>query len=198
MGNMGRPQGALNLAHLPMWDFLGVLPGPCACTPSLKDLASAFQAPSIHPAALAVQLHCLLPARKCRVSFFRNQLHVGRAAPSLFHASLPSAWGWSLHPRKNNTCPRGQDKQCLPAFFHDLLLLLHSHRHYSLNKGFFDLQRELPHFSGLKPRWLAKERPGGTGDSCSLQPFAWQCSDLEPYSVSELGMIRFLTARGQS
>lgn len=148
------------------------------------------------PAALAVWPHCLLPARKCRVSFFRNKLHVGKAAPSLFHASLPSVWGWSLHPRKIIHVQEAKTNTVCLLFLRPLVALP-SHHHYSLNKGLFDLQRELPHFSGLEPRWLAKGSPGETGNSCFLQPFAWQCFDLEPHFGSELRMIRFLTARGQ-
>lgn len=193
-GEHGTTIGSFKLCPPPCMGFLGCCMDPVHATQAWRVWLVLSRH---HPAALAVQPHCLLPARKCRVSFFRNKLHVGKAAPSLFHASLLSAWGWSLHPGKIIQLQEAKTNSvCL--FFLRPLVAPPSHHHYSLNKGLFDLQRELPHFSGLKPRWLVKGRPGETGDSCSLQPFAWQCCDLEPHSGSELGMmIRFLTARGQ-
>lgn len=186
---MGRPQGTLSFAHLPMcfWVFFW---GAASTLHTPQAWKIWLVLSRHHPAALAVQPHCLLPARKCWVSFFRNKLHVGKAAPALFHASLPSVLGWSLHPRKIIHVQEAKTNSVCLLFLR-ALVAPPSHHHYSLNKGVFDLQRELPHFSGLKPRWLAKGRPGETGDSCSLQPFAWQFFDLEPHSASDLGMISF-------
>lgn len=96
-GEHGTTTGSFKLCPPPCMGFLGCCMDPVHATQAWRVWLVLSRH---HPAALAVQPHCLLPARKCRVSFFRNKLHVGKAAPSLFHASLLSAWGWSLHPRK--------------------------------------------------------------------------------------------------
>ena len=97
------------------YGFFGVLHGPYAHTPSLKDLAVAFQAPSSSSgfAAPPSPSRMGMPGEE----FLLKQTPRWQGSPVSISCILAFSVGPELASEENNTYPGGQDKHGLPAFF---------------------------------------------------------------------------------
>lgn len=101
------------------YGFLGALHGPHARTPSFKDLAVAFQAPSGSSGfAAPPSPSCTeMPAEE----FLPKQALRWQGGPVPVSCILAFGVGTEFASQENNMYPGGQDKQCLPTFFYDLV-----------------------------------------------------------------------------